>query len=120
MVEKISAEAEAAYERIHGSDDFARLKRAYTGFVVPMTVAFLVWYLLYVLCSNYASGFMDTYLFGNINVALVFGLLQFATTFGIAYWYSQHSAHKLDPIADALREEFDAEVDAPTDAGVDR
>jgi len=110
VVEKVSPEAHAAYERIHASDDFARLKKAYTGFVVPMTVAFLVWYLLYVLCSNYASGLMNTYLFGNINVALVFGLLQFVTTFGIAYWYSQHSAQKMDPLSDALRDDFEKEV----------
>ncbi len=111
VVEKISPEAHAAYERIHASDDFARLKKAYTGFVVPMTLAFLVWYLLYVLCSNYASGFMNTYLFGNINVALVFGLLQFVTTFGIAYWYAKYSVQKMDPIADALRDDFENEVE---------
>ncbi len=110
MVEKVSPEAQAAYERIHASDDFARLKKAYLGFVAPMTVAFLVWYLLYVLCSSYAGGFMDQQLIGNINVALVFGLLQFVTTFGIAYWYAKYSAAKMDPIADALDEEFEREV----------
>lgn len=110
MAEKVSPEVHAAYERIHASDDFARLKKAYTGFVVPMTAAFLVWYLLYVLCSNYAPGLMNAQLFGNINVALVFGLLQFATTFGIAYWYSQYSAKKMDPIGDALRDDFEQEV----------
>ena len=111
MVEKLSPQAHAAYERIHASDDFARLKKAYSGFVIPMTAAFLIWYVLYVLCSNYASGFMNTQLFGNINVALVFGLLQFVTTFGIAYWYSKHSAAKMDPLADALREDFEREVE---------
>lgn len=110
MAEKVSPEVHAAYERIHASDDFARLRKAYLGFVGPMTVAFLVWYLLYVLCSNYAGDFMNKQLFGNINVALVFGLLQFVTTFGIAWWYSRHSASTMDPIADALREDFEREV----------
>ena len=31
--------------------------------------------------SNWATGFMSTQVVGNINVALVFGLLQFVTTF---------------------------------------
>ena len=42
-----------------------------------MTVAFFLWYALYVLLSAYARGFMGTKVIGNINVALVFGLLQF-------------------------------------------
>ncbi|MBC7633687.1 DUF485 domain-containing protein [Aeromicrobium sp.] len=110
MVEKVSAEAEAAYARIHASDDFAQLKKSYRGFVVPMTIAFMAWYLLYVIFSNWAGGFMGHRLFGNINVALVWGLLQFATTFGIAIWYARYAARHMDPIADRLRAEFEAET----------
>lgn len=111
MVERISAEAEAAYARIHASDDFTHLKKTFLGFVAPVTVAFMVWYLLYVLLSNYASGFMGHVLFGNINVALVFGLLQFVTTFGIAFWYARFAADKMDPIADRLRDEYEQEIE---------
>ena len=111
MRETISDQAQAAYERIHATDDFARLKRTYLGFVVPLTIAFMAWYLLYVLASNYASGFMGHVLFGNINVALVFGLLQFVTTFGIAIWYAMFAARRMDPIADRLREEYEREVE---------
>jgi uncharacterized membrane protein (DUF485 family) len=109
--EKISAEAHAAYQRIHATDEFAQLKRSYLRFVVPLTVAFMVWYLLYVLASNYANDFMGHVLFGNINVALVFGLLQFVTTFGIAIWYAMFAARNMDPIADALRDEFEQEIE---------
>lgn len=111
MVERISAEAEAAYERIHASEDFVHLKRTFLRFVVPVTVAFMAWYLLYVLMSNYASGFMGHVLFGNINVALVFGLLQFVTTFGIAIWYARFAATHLDPVADRLRDEYEEEIE---------
>jgi uncharacterized membrane protein (DUF485 family) len=109
--EKISEEANAAYQRIHASSDFAELKRSYFGFVVPLTIAFMAWYLLYVLLSNYASDFMGHVLFGNINVALVFGLLQFVTTFGIAIWYALFAARRMDPIADRLREEYEQEIE---------
>ena len=111
MVERISAEAEAAYERIHASEDFVHLKRTFLRFVVPVTVGFMVWYLLYVLMSNYASDFMGHVLFGNINVALVFGLLQFVTTFGIAIWYARFAAAHLDPTADRLRAEYETEIE---------
>ncbi|MGO4418180.1 DUF485 domain-containing protein, partial [Streptomyces sp. MCAF7] len=40
---------------------------------------------------------------GNINVALVFGLGQFLTTFLIAWWYSRHAAAKLDPRSAAIK-----------------
>jgi uncharacterized membrane protein (DUF485 family) len=84
---------------------FVELRRRYRSFVFPMTVAFLTWYLLYVVLSAYARGFMDTKLVGHINVALVFGLLQFVSTFAIAWYYANHAATKLDPLADELREE---------------
>lgn len=111
MSEKISVEAQAAYQRIHASSEFAELKRSYFGFVVPLTIAFMAWYLLYVLLSIYAGGFMGHVLFGNINVALAFGLLQFVSTFGIAIWYAMFAARRMDPIADRLRAEYEEEIE---------
>ena len=111
MAEKISPEAHAAYQRIHATDEFAELKRTYLRFVVPVTIGFMAWYLLYVLMSNYAGDFMGHVLFGNINVALVFGLLQFATTFGISIWYARFAAARMDPIADKLRDEYEEEIE---------
>ena len=110
MAERISPEAHAAYQRIHATDEFKELKRTYLRFVVPMTIAFMAWYLLYVLMSNYAGGFMDTKVVGNINVALIFGLLQFVSTFAIAIWYARFAARRMDPIADQLGDEFEKEV----------
>jgi len=110
VAERISPEAHEAYQRIHATDEFKELKRTYLRFVVPLTVAFMAWYLLYVLMSIFAGGFMDTKVVGNINVALIFGLLQFVSTFLIAIWYARFAARRMDPIADQLGEEFDKEV----------
>ncbi|MDQ0403020.1 uncharacterized membrane protein (DUF485 family) [Streptomyces sp. DSM 40167] len=85
------------------SAEFAELRRSFRSFAFPLTIAFVVWYLLYVLLSNYAGDFMGTKLFGNINVAFVFGIAQFVTTFLIAWWYSRHAAAKLDPKAEAIK-----------------
>jgi len=111
VVEKISPEAHEEYQRIHATDDFAELKRSYLRFVVPLTIAFMVWYLLYVVASNWAPDFMATKVVGNINVALVFGLLQFASTFGIAIWYARFAARRMDPIADRLRDQYEREIE---------
>ena len=97
------------YDRLHESPDFIELRKRYRGFVIPATVAFLTWYLLYVVMSNWATGFMDTKVVGNINVALVFGLLQFVSTFGIAWLYARHANTHLDPIAERLEARYDEE-----------
>jgi uncharacterized membrane protein (DUF485 family) len=49
---------------------------------------------------------MSIQLWGNINVALVFGLLQFLTTFLLAWHYSNFSTAKLDPLARQLDEDY--------------
>ena len=98
-----------AYMKIHESEDFAVLRRKFRAFVIPATVGFLTWYLLYVLMSNYAGDFMSAKLIGNINVALVFGLLQFVSTFVIAWAYSTYANRELDPISIKINDKFTGE-----------
>ena len=87
--------------------DFVELKRRYTRFAFPATIAFMAWYITYVVANNWARGFMDTPVIGNVNVAVVFGLLQFLSTFAIAYLYSRHATKALDPLATRLRDRFE-------------
>ncbi|MEU6315394.1 DUF485 domain-containing protein [Streptomyces sp. NPDC047014] len=96
------------FASVQQSSEFAELRHSYRSFAFPLTVAFIAWYLLYVLLCNYAGAFMGTKLFGNINVALVLGLAQFATTFLIAWLYSRHAASRLDPRADAIKARMEA------------
>ncbi len=72
-------------------------------FAFPMTAAFLLWYLTYVLLSTYAVEFMATPVIGHVNIGLLFGLAQFVTTFGITFGYVRHANRRLDPIADKIR-----------------
>ncbi|GAA4818085.1 DUF485 domain-containing protein [Nocardioides caeni] len=102
----VAARHDPAYDELHASAEFAELRRRYRSFVFPATIAFLAWYLLYVVLSNWGGDFMATKVVGNINVALVFGLLQFVTTFAIAWLYSRYSTDKLDPLARELDERF--------------
>jgi uncharacterized membrane protein (DUF485 family) len=93
------------YVQVQQSPDFAELRRTLRGFVFPTTIAFLLWYALYVILSAYARGFMGTKVVGHINVALVFGLLQFVSTFLIAWLYARFANRRLDPLADKIRDE---------------
>ncbi|GAA0440345.1 DUF485 domain-containing protein [Streptomyces olivaceiscleroticus] len=103
------------FTEVQSGAEFTELRRSYRSFAFPLTIAFVLWYLLYVLLSNYAGGFMGTKVVGNVNVAFVFGLAQFVTTFLIAWWYSRHAAAKLDPKAEAIRARL--ENDAPRGEG---
>jgi len=100
------------YVRAQQTPEFAGLRRTLRRFVFPMTVAFFLWYALYVLMSAYARDFMGQKIVGNINVALVFGLLQFVSTFVIAWLYARFADRKIDAIADAIK----ADVEGGTQA----
>jgi uncharacterized membrane protein (DUF485 family) len=91
---------------VQRSEEFGRLRHVVRSFVFPMTAAFFLWYLLYVILSAYARGFMSIKIVGNVNVALVFGLLQFVSTFLIAWYYSRYAAQKIDPLADEIQNDL--------------
>jgi uncharacterized membrane protein (DUF485 family) len=94
------------WEEVQDSPAFTHLRHALRSFIFPVTVAFLVWYFTYVLCAAFARDFMNIKVIGEFNIGLVFGLLQFVTTFLIALLYARHMNSKFDPEADRLRDEI--------------
>src|SRR5919205_3501558 len=78
------------------SPEFAELRRRFRRFAFPMTMAFLAWYLLYVLLSTYAHDFMATPVLGDVNVGILFGLGQFLSTFVITHVYVAHANRRTD------------------------
>ncbi|WP_328601295.1 DUF485 domain-containing protein [Actinomadura physcomitrii] len=68
-----------------------------------VTAAFLGWYAVYVALSAFARGFMARQVAGHVNVALLLGLLQFASTFLLAWAYLAYARRRLDPLAQDLR-----------------
>lgn len=89
------------------SPQFAKLRSAYRKFTFPMTVAFFVWYVLYVLAAVFAPSFMAIELGGGWNIGLVFGLAQFLTTFIITYIYVNYANKHIEPQAAAIRQELE-------------
>ena len=108
MTTEVPPSSTERYQAVQQSEEFGELRRRLRNFVFPAAVAFFLWYALYVLLSAYARGFMGAKLFGNVNVALILGLLQFVSTFLLAWFYSRYAAQKLDPIADKIRGELDS------------
>jgi uncharacterized membrane protein (DUF485 family) len=95
--------ASADFEEVQATEQFKELRKRHRSFVFPMAIAFLLWYFAYVLLADYAVDFMSTKVWGNINVGLIMGLLQFITTFAITGWYVSYCNRKLDPIAAEIR-----------------
>ena len=116
MTTEVPPSSTERYLSVQQSEEFSELRRRLRSFVFPAAVAFFLWYALYVLLSAYARGFMSVKLFGNVNVALIFGLLQFVSTFLLAWYYSRYAAQKLDPIADKIRAELDGGTDTTPDS----
>lgn len=100
---------EARYIAVQNSPEFQDLRRRYRRWVLPVTAISLLWYFLYVALAAYATDFMGTKLFGNINVGLVMGLLQFVSTFAVTWAYVRYADRVLDPRSTRIREEMEAE-----------
>jgi uncharacterized membrane protein (DUF485 family) len=92
------------------SPEFAQLRKNFRGFAFPMTVAFLVWYFLFVLMSVYARGFMSIKVIGNVNIGIFFGFAQFLTTFLLTWLYIRHANKNLDPLATRIRSRLEDQV----------
>ncbi len=100
-----------AFIDMQATPEFQDLRSRLRKFVFPMTAFFLAWYLLYVVLAAYAPAFMGTRLAGsNITVGLVFGLLQFVSTFVIAGVYVRFANRDLDPRSSAIREQMEGQV----------
>ena len=97
------AAASADFEEVQATQQFKDLRKRHRSFVFPMAIAFLLWYFAYVILAAYAVDFMSTKVWGNINVGIIMGLLQFVTTFAITGWYVSYSNRRLDPIAADIR-----------------
>lgn len=96
------------WETVQSSPEFQDLRHRLRSFVFPVTGLFLAWYLLFVLLACFAPGFMSTRIGGsNVTVGLVFGLLQFVSTFAIAIWYTRFANRRLDPLSEQLRHEIE-------------
>jgi uncharacterized membrane protein (DUF485 family) len=91
------------HERVQASPEFAELRSRLRRFVFPMSAAFMLWYLGYVLMASYAPQIMAIPVLGYINLGIVLGLLQFVSTFVITGLYVRYADRHLDPAAESIR-----------------
>ncbi|QES47845.1 DUF485 domain-containing protein [Streptomyces venezuelae] len=97
------ADAAAIYLEVQRSAVFQEVRSRYRRFVVPATLAFLLWYLAYVVTATVAPGLMARPVLGAVNVALLAGLGQFLSTFLLTWAYARHARLRRDRAALELR-----------------
>jgi len=97
----------ARYEAVHSSREFRDLRRTFRRFVFPVVGLFLAWYFTFVLLAAFAPGLMGTPVIGHVNVGLLLGLGQFASTFVITAVYGRWARRHLDPQAQKLRDDME-------------
>jgi uncharacterized membrane protein (DUF485 family) len=88
----------ARYVAISQDERFIVLRRKSGRSALLVTSLMMAWYLLYVIAAVFTRDLMRHRLAGNVNVALVFGVLEFAGTFLLARRYSRYSREVLDPL----------------------
>jgi uncharacterized membrane protein (DUF485 family) len=101
--ETAAADRSAVYLEVQGSAAFQEVRARYRTFTFPVVAAFLAWYLLYVVAATTAPGLMARQVTGDLNVAMVAGLAQFATTFLLTWAYARHARLRRDRAALDLR-----------------
>jgi uncharacterized membrane protein (DUF485 family) len=85
------------FDRIQHSPEFLVLRRRLRRFVFPVSLLFFAWYMTYVLLAAYAHDFMSRKVAGQVNVALVLGLLQFVSTIVVTALYLRYARRRIDP-----------------------
>jgi uncharacterized membrane protein (DUF485 family) len=68
-----------------------------------MSALFMGWYMTFVLLAAYAHDFMSTKVFGQVNVGILLGIGQFASTALVTWLYLRYARRHLDPRVAALR-----------------
>lgn len=98
---------EDPYLVVERSPKFRDLRNRYRRFIFPMGAVFMVWYLLLIYCAGWQREWMAQPVAGAITVGYVFALLQFVSTFAIAFLYTWYADNNIDPEATELKAEVE-------------
>jgi uncharacterized membrane protein (DUF485 family) len=87
-----------AWDQIAATAEFRALIAAKVRFILPATIFFIVYYFALPVLVGYAPSFMDTKVFGPVNIAYLFALSQFFMAWILAYIYLRQ-AGRFDQMA---------------------
>ncbi|NEB80257.1 DUF485 domain-containing protein [Streptomyces sp. SID14478] len=91
------------YLEVQRSAAFQQVRGRYRRFVFPACAIFFAWYVAYIVAATSAPTLMARPVAGSVNVAMVAGLGQFASTFLLTWLYVRHARLHRDRAALELR-----------------
>jgi uncharacterized membrane protein (DUF485 family) len=80
------------WEKLAGSEKFRELLKAKRRFIIPAMLFFIVYYFALPVLIGYARPFMETRVWGPVNLAYFFALSQFFMAWIIAALYVRAAA----------------------------
>ena len=86
------------WDRVAGKKEFKDLMATKKMFIVPAFIFFVVYYFMLPILVGYAPSFMDTKVWGPVNLAYLFALSQFFMAWTIAFLYVK-AANNFDKLA---------------------
>jgi uncharacterized membrane protein (DUF485 family) len=82
---------EEQWKGFENDPDFQALVSDKMRFIIPATIVFVVYYFALPVLVGYFPTFMETKVIGNINLAYLFALSEFAMAFIITYLYARRA-----------------------------
>lgn len=80
------------WEKLAGSEKFRALLKAKRRFIIPAMIFFMIYYFALPVLIGYARPFMETRVWGPVNLAYLFALSQFFMAWIIAALYVRAAA----------------------------
>jgi uncharacterized membrane protein (DUF485 family) len=80
------------WDVVAANPEFQALMRAKRRFIIPATIAFILYYFALPILVGYAPAFMATPVIGPVNIAYLFALSQFFVAWFIAFLYVRAAA----------------------------
>ena len=99
------ASDDSVWDHVAGMDEFRLLLLAKKEFIVPATIAFVVYYFLLPISVGYFPAFMDKRV-GPVNLAYLFALSQFFVAWAIAGLYVK-AARRFDAFGSRIMDHLD-------------
>src|SRR5215475_8530439 len=96
------------WDKIAASRQFQDLMATKKVFIVPAFIFFVVYYFALPVLVGYAPNFMSTKVIGNVNIAYLFALSQFAVAWIIAGLYVK-AANDFDRLSKDIIDKADVQ-----------
>jgi uncharacterized membrane protein (DUF485 family) len=95
------------WEGVERTSTFRELVQRRRSFVVPCTIFFLVYYMLFIALAGYAPDFMGEKITGGLTVGYLLALSQFVMVWGLGWAYLRKSSRDFDPLRERVVRDAD-------------